>query len=173
MKSLKSLLLCLCLISSSFGFAASEPQRDKNTPVIETEFQNGFPNIFRPIGKFFGRLFGKKSKGIREYPFPSIESLNLSRTDIVAECLANSSCSTEKPTVEVSAEGRDSLREEIFYRYEISGGQIIGTGSKVTWDLSKANPGIYTITAIAEDACGGCGKRITKEVKVIECPDCR
>jgi hypothetical protein len=84
----------------------------------------------------------------------------------------NDSCSNNKPIIEISAEGRDWDGKEVVYKYQVSAGQIIGSGSKVVWDLSKVKPGIYTITAGADDACGGCGKTITKEIKVIECPNC-
>ncbi len=51
--------------------------------------------------------------------------------------------------------------------------RIIGKGKKVIWDLSNVKTGTYTITADADDGCGVCGKTVTKEIKIIECPNCQ
>lgn len=63
------------------------------------------------------------------------------------------------------------------YRYEVSGGRIVGSGAKVNLDLSGLKPGTYTITVYATAS----QEKKTDEVvissdkvsiKVESCPDC-
>ncbi|MDH3493709.1 MAG: hypothetical protein OEM82_09180, partial [Acidobacteriota bacterium] len=46
-----------------------------------------------------------------------------------------------------------------------------GQGANVSWDLSGASPGEYTLTAAVDDGCGVCSDPMTKTVNVREC-DC-
>jgi hypothetical protein len=57
------------------------------------------------------------------------------------------------------------------YNYTVSGGRIVGQGANVSWDLTGAQPGTYTITAGVDDGCGVCGKTQTRTITVTEC-DC-
>ena len=59
----------------------------------------------------------------------------------------------------------------VTYVYYISGGQIVGRGENVVWDLSGMKPGIYRITAVADNGCGPCGKYITRTVVVNKCSE--
>ncbi len=135
MKNILTLLFCLCIIFSSFGFAESTERQAAKSEFSfvssKTVAENEFPNIFRPIGNWFKRIFGK-SRRIVEPPFPSVENLTLSRTEVAASCsINNDSCSNNKPIIEISAEGRDWDGKEVVYKYQVSAGQIIGSGSKV------------------------------------------
>lgn len=73
--------------------------------------------------------------------------------------------------IEVSTIANDPENDVLTYKYIASGGEIIGEGSKVVWDLTGVEPGTYTITAGVDDGCGICGQTKTKEVTVKECPN--
>lgn len=103
--------------------------------------------------------------------FANVTNLTLSQTEIVASCYSDNSGLGNSQTIEVTTEMFDPESDVVTYKYEISGGKIVGVGAKVVWDLSKVKNGTYLITAAVDDGCGYCGKTITKEVKVIECPD--
>jgi hypothetical protein len=75
-------------------------------------------------------------------------------------------------TIEVLTDTFDPENDVLIYAYFITGGKIVGKGAKVAWYLSDVVPGIYTITAGADDGCGFCGQTMTKEIKVVECADC-
>lgn len=62
----------------------------------------------------------------------------------------------------------DPESDVLVYNYMISGGLIVGTGTKVIWDLNGVVAGTYTLTAAVDDGCGLCGARVTKTVTVVE-----
>lgn len=62
----------------------------------------------------------------------------------------------------------DPEGDVLMYNYTISGGRIVGTGTKVLWDLNEVMAGTYTLTAAVDDGCGLCGARMTKTVTVVE-----
>ncbi len=66
----------------------------------------------------------------------------------------------------------DPENNVVIYLYEISGGKIVGEGSKVIWDLSNVQTGTYTTTVRADDRCGKCGKSMSQEIRIVECSDC-
>lgn len=68
--------------------------------------------------------------------------------------------------VNVITTATDPEGDVLTYNYTVSGGRIVGAGTKVTWDLNGVLPGIYTITAGVDDGCGLCGKTETRTVKV-------
>jgi hypothetical protein len=79
--------------------------------------------------------------------------------------------------IDVKTVATDPENDPLTYSYVVSGGRIIGEGSKVMWDLSGVEPGTYKITAGVDDGCGICGKTVTKVIEVfnvpivdIECP---
>jgi len=45
---------------------------------------------------------------------------------------------------------RDFNKEPVF-AYTVTGGRVVGEGSKVTWDLSDMGPGFYTATVEVRD----------------------
>jgi len=57
------------------------------------------------------------------------------------------------------------------YAYTVTGGRVVGEGSKVTWDLSDAGPGIYTATVeVQDDKKHGALSSVT--VTSANCGDC-
>lgn len=70
--------------------------------------------------------------------------------------------------VSVVTTASDAEGDTLTYNYTVSGGRIIGAGTKVIWDLNGVRAGTYTITAGVDDGCGVCGKTATRTVTVIE-----
>jgi len=175
MKNILNLLFCLCIVFSSFGFAESiERQAAKselNFASSKTVAENEIPNVFRPIGNWFKRIFGRKGKIIYE-PTANVNDVSLSQNEIVASCSDNKNSCSNSEKINVSTAAVDPENDPLIYRYKVGAGKIVGEGAKVVWDLSGTKPGTYTITAGVEDGCGVCGRTVTKEVKVIECPNC-
>lgn len=100
-------------------------------------------------------------------PVASVASLTLSTTELII-CPAdakNEKCSN-RMEISVTTEPNNPLGDPLIYHYNISGGEIIGEGSKVIWDLSGLAPGSYTITAGVDDGCGICGETKTQTVEV-------
>ena len=127
---------------------------------------------------FFTRPL-KERKYIRYEPTPTgVKDLILSLTEIMADCSQTNSegnkiCSDKVKAIDVLAVSYDSEIDDVLaFNYTVTGGKVIGTGNKVIWDLSGVKPGTYKITAEVDDGCGVCGQPVTKEVKVIECPNC-
>jgi hypothetical protein len=95
-----------------------------------------------------------------------IDKVSLSTSEI----LFNSKNENKKISVDVSA--TDAENDVLTYIYKVSGGKIIGQGSRVLWDLSDVKPGTYTITAGIDDGAGIKSEMTTKTVVIKECPDC-
>ncbi|MDQ3800096.1 MAG: hypothetical protein M3384_11625 [Acidobacteriota bacterium] len=181
---MKNRLLCLCLVLSLCISANAVGSAQKNKIFSEAQtFQpnnhhqaaaaSEIPNVFRPIGIFFKRLFGKRRGAVYCPPPASVRNLTLSKTEVFSSCPADGkSCSGNEQTIEIFTDGYDPENDVLTYNYNVSGGKIIGQGAKVVWDLSGAKPGTYTITAGVDDGCGVCGRTETKEVRVLECPNC-
>ena len=70
--------------------------------------------------------------------------------------------------VGVTTIAEDPEGDVLKYRYTISGGRLMGSGSNVSWNLNGQIPGTYTITAVADDGCGSCGEKMTKSVKITD-----
>lgn len=184
MKKFMAVVFCLTVIFSSLCFAGSNGRQEKviqsGLIASRTIAKNGFPNIFRPIGNWVKRLFGKKRTAIIDYLY-NVDSLTLSKTEIILDCTLSATsgndCSKDTQSIEVfvtaSHNGFSLDSSEVVFRYQVSGGKILGEGKKIVWDLSGVKAGVYTITAAVDNGCGFCGKTITKEVRVIECPDCQ
>ena len=132
--------------------------------------------IFSPSAKDFPRLCDKPevrkyyaSKKNLRYPsqkntiicpnYPSnVTAIDLERYEIKTQ-----SGDTQIP---VSVTAVDPENDVLVYHYKVSAGKINGRGHRVVWDLSGVEPGIYKLTAIADDGCGFCGKWMTKTVVV-------
>jgi hypothetical protein len=167
MKIIQKFLICVFLTSATFGFAERKSVDVKSIEIIQT--QNSFPNIFRPITDFVKRIFGKKPKPIVCYFGPEITILNLDETEVGKNCVSADNHNILR--IKVSAEITSNSSNEYFlYRYEVSGGKIIGQGKEVIWDLSEMPKGTYTITANVDNGCSLCGKAITKSVSIFDCP---
>ncbi len=111
----------------------------------------------------------KKTKFICQLP-ASVTVLDLSKSEIFVSHPSNSS-SDESQKVEVSTVATDD--GTLTYIYTVSGGKIIGSGANVVWDLSNVKPGTYIITSAVDDGRGVWGTTKTKEIKVVECSDCK
>ncbi len=89
--------------------------------------------------------------------YTGVTTLTLSRNEV-------SALSDKKIEVVTTAVNPDG--DPLTYAYTVSGGKIIGTGSRVVWDLTGVLPGKYTITAAVDDGCGFCGQPKTEFVTV-------
>lgn len=116
------------------------------------------------ITKFYKSIF-------KDSYFANVDRLNLSQNVVFINCDSNKSrCSENKQQVEIWTEASDPENDVLIYHYKISGGEIVGKGEKVIWDLSNVEPGKYTIIAGVDDGCGICGHTKTRTIYVIECP---
>lgn len=167
----KVLVLCLCFALS--GVAVQSKDFSGNQSTIDyPHFQNGFPNVFRPIGNIFNKIIGKKRKPIVCLT-ANVTNLTLSRNEIVASCATGKDFCSGSKGIGIYTQAIDPEGDVLTYVYSVSGGKIIGQGDKVVWDLSGEKPGTYTITAGVEDSCGVCGRTMTKTATVVECSDCK
>ncbi len=166
------LIFYLCVAFSSIGFGGSIEQRlfTNSSKVSKKEF----PNIFRPIGKLFKRLFGKHQT-IREYPMANVKSITLSQnqSQVVYSTVTSKEikgCLTKRQPTNVLAKANEEQRgnETYSYRYNVSGGKILGEGREVIWDLSGVAPGNYRIMVEVDDGCGFCGQSVTTEICIVE-----
>ncbi len=80
----------------------------------------------------------------------------------------NENCTDAKKEISVSTTAVDKENEVLTYEYFVSGGEIVGSGANVVWDLRNVKPGTYSITASASDGCGICGETKTQYVLVGE-----
>ncbi|MBS1794664.1 MAG: hypothetical protein JSS81_12465 [Acidobacteria bacterium] len=132
---------------------------------------------FSPSAKNYGRLCERPE--VREYyasrrlvrdpatrnslidlfESPDVTALDLSRTEIVAG---------DDARIAVTTTVSDTSYTMVLYQYYVAAGKIVGRGPEVVWDLSGVRPGVYRITAVADDGCGPCGKYVTRTVVVKE-----
>lgn len=71
-----------------------------------------------------------------------------------------------RKNIAVTTTAVDPENDPLVYVYVVSAGKVIGSGAKVTWDLSGFGPGKYTITAGVDDGCGLCGETRTRTVTI-------
>jgi hypothetical protein len=79
---------------------------------------------------------------------------------------------SEDLVVRVTTKASDPENDLPTYAYLVSGGQIVGGGAKVDWDLSGLDAGTYTLIAMVQDGYGVVGRTIKKQVVVEECNGC-
>ena len=106
-----------------------------------------------------------------------VSSLVLDKTTVNIPCpqgtTPNPKYCPDDMSVKISAEATGAKNGVAIFRYTVSGGNIVGTGANVYWDLSGIRPGKYMITAAAaDDGFGFNGQVKTAEVFVNSCPDC-
>jgi hypothetical protein len=151
------------------------------TPTTVSQSFTGLPPGFLPSEDphgFIVQLFaGRRHKRATEIPnqAANVTALNLSSNSITLGCPpgqipvdANATCS-QSTSINVTTTAVDPENDVLTYQYTVSGGRIVGTGPTVSWDLSGATPGSYTITAGVDDGCGICGKTMTQTVTVANC----
>lgn len=161
MKKILTLIFCIFISFSSLCFA--EKRRTNSVKTQPTV--NDFPNIFRPIGNLFKKILGKEAEPIRCGVW-EISSVNLSQLEVFKNW-------ENSQKIQVESSDTDPELDIYDYRYTVSGGEIMGKGPKVIWDLSNVKAGNYTITAELDSGCNFCGRKIIKMISVKECPDCK
>ena len=144
--------------------------------TTSTGVPNGFLTSTDPHGFIFqitaGRRNARKTPVVNK--FADVTNLELSETRVTAKCpegqqpVAGQTC-TDDMSVNVTTTAVDPENDVLTYNYTVSGGRIVGQGANVSWDLTGAAPGTYTITAGVDDSCGVCGKTQTKTITVEEC----
>ncbi|HLA96020.1 MAG TPA: hypothetical protein VK612_09880, partial [Pyrinomonadaceae bacterium] len=138
----------------------------------------GFRTSSDPHGFFFQAFIGRRNKRLEDKVngFADVTALTLSDSEIKGGCQPGfvpkegQTCN-ESTSITVATTAVDPENDVLTYNYTVSGGRIVGTGANVTWDLSGAQPGTYTITSGVDDGCGLCGKTQTQTVTVAAC-DC-
>ncbi len=147
--------------------------------VISTTGQ-GVPPGFRPSADPHGFIFqlsmGRRNERAAEIVNrpATITSVDLSKTVVTRPCpqgqrpKEGEECSDDR-TINVRTSATDPEGDVLTYNYTVSGGRIVGQGANVSWDLSGANPGEYTLTAAVDDGCGVCSDPMTKTATVRDC----
>lgn len=138
----------------------------------------GFRTSSDPHGFFFQAFIGRRNPRQKEVvnQVANVTALSVSDSTITLGCepgfrpREGQSCA-ESTTVSVTTTAVDPENDILTYNYTVSGGRIVGSGANVSWDLSGAAPGTYTITAGVDDGCGLCGQTQTQTVTVAAC-DC-
>ncbi len=140
---------------------------------------NGFATSTDPHGFIFQFTAGRRNKreGDKIRPFANVDSVTLSNREIIIPCPPGTvpregTVCPDGSTIAVATSASSSDPTDVLtYNYTVSGGRIVGSGANVTWDLSGARPGTYTITAGADNGCGVCGTTKTETITVRDC-DC-
>lgn len=117
----------------------------------------------------------KERVAIDGHSVPNVTALNLSATEIILGCVGaqNKNCKNSDAKIQVTTVATDPENDVLTFNYTVSGGEVIGKGARVVWDLTGVAPGTYTITAGVDDGCGVCGMTKTQTVVVKECADCK
>ncbi|MGI8788410.1 MAG: hypothetical protein ACR2HG_11695 [Pyrinomonadaceae bacterium] len=148
--------------------------------TVVTSTSNGIPAGFvtsgDPNGFIFqvavGRRNSRKAEVVNK--FADVTDLALNKTTVTNPCppgfrpAEGQACSDDR-TVGITTTAVDPENDVLTYNYTVSGGRIVGQGANVTWDLTGAQPGTYTITSGVDDGCGVCGKTQTRTITVADC----
>lgn len=178
MREIKTLLISFCVVAALVNFAAGQTRRVIVNPTPKELAEVWQPNKEGCRVRYTAsyKRKGKKIIAIEYSCSPIIKSVTLSKTEITAfsipDCPQNNSCPNKDQSIEISTVAYDPEGDILIYQYEVSGGRIIGSGSKAVWDLSGLQPGFYKITVGVDDGCGVCGELVTKEIKVVACEEC-
>jgi len=138
----------------------------------------GFQESTDPHGymaQFFWGRRDNRSTEILNVP-ADVTAVALGASTVTIGCPAGfrsrSGACNDNRSVSISTTAVDKENDPLTYNYTVSGGRVVGTGSNVTWDLSGAAAGTYTVTVGVDDGCGVCGKTVTQTVTVAACADC-
>ncbi|HXH69690.1 MAG TPA: hypothetical protein VNI60_05000 [Pyrinomonadaceae bacterium] len=151
----------------------------RNTSNTFSGVPPGFRTSSDPHGFIFQVTAGRRNaRRPLQVPnqFANVTNLTLSQTEVIAPCPSGQVpregvvCS-DNMTTQVTTTAVDPENDVLTYNYTVSGGRIVGTGANVSWDLTGAAPGTYTITAGVDDGCGVCGQTQTRTITVRTC-DC-
>ena len=137
---------------------------------------NGFITSTDPYGFILqvtaGRRNSRKAEVVNKPA--DVTDVALGETTVTGKCApgfrpAEGSTCSDDMAANVTTTAVDPENDVLTYNYTVSGGRIVGQGANVSWDLSGAQPGTYTITAGVDDGCGVCGKTQTRTITVAEC----
>ena len=178
MKRLRILIFCICFFSVAGGAAAQSYEKVPPPCASFMKTQRG-GNKFRLFTKtknIFKKMFGMRQTIYCPFPPACISDLVLSQTEVLESCplpkKTTNFCPENKQSIQISSTAWNPVNDVLTYDYKVSAGEIIGKGRDRIWDLSGVKPGTYTITACVDNGVG-CLNTITKEVKVVGCPDCK
>ncbi len=183
MANLKILILCLCLlilcaVADGKSLAKKIPSQEvSNSTLLNARgFREISQNPFRVVKIFIKKLFGMKTIIVDYNSRPFIDTITLNKTHITTGC-QNKDSSLKSglenaQMVEATIHAADPDGDSILYYYQITAGKIIGSGTRVIWDLSGVSPGTYQIKVCADDGCGLCEKPVVMEINVVERTDC-
>jgi hypothetical protein len=76
-----------------------------------------------------------------------------------------------KLKLKLKTEASDPDADTLLYTYSVSGGQIVGDGPEVTWNLGGVAPGPYEAKLIVDDGLGGTASS-SLQIMVQECGVC-
>ncbi len=156
--------------------------------VINSTFRGtptGFNTSNDPHGFGFQVTVGRRNNRATD-PInvpPDVTSVDLNKKRITTGCPAGqrpkegANCSDDK-SINISTKAVDKENDPLTYTYTVNGGRIVGNGANVSWDLTGAQPGNYTVTVGANDGCGICGQTKTETITVekcdcnVQCPTC-
>lgn len=148
------------------------------TNIVSQGIPAGFATSNDPHG-FIGQItIGRRNSRSNETPgivraFANVDDLVVEDTMVTLPCDNGVDGCSDKTTLSVKSSASSSdPTDQLLYNYTVSGGRIVGNGANVSWDLSGAKPGTYTITSAVDNGCGLCGKTVTKTVEVKKCDKC-
>jgi hypothetical protein len=147
--------------------------------TVTTGIPAGFATSTDPHGYIVSLSAGRRNSRSNEEvgkprSFADVTNLEVEDSMVTLPCPAGTTdgCA-DKSALSVKSTGTSSdPTDTLLYNYTVSGGRIVGTGSNVSWDLSSAKAGTYTITSAVDNGCGFCGKTVTKTVTVKDCDKC-
>jgi hypothetical protein len=110
---------------------------------MNNKFDLDFPNNRERNGFVFGVSFTKPVSGVGNNHYPTV-ALETDSDEVQAGGSAT-----------ITATGFDQDNDSISYAWTSTGGQIAGSGPKVTLVTTGLSPGKYTVRATATDGRGG------------------
>ena len=115
-----------------------------------------------------------QKRSAQAQPAPPTVSLTADKT-LITVCARDSSLDSSR--VQLRADATSPEGRPLRYKWETTGGRVVGEGATTVWDLSGAAPGTYratveasTVTAEANTNDAGCTAFTSTVVQVIECP---
>jgi hypothetical protein len=156
------LVFCICVIFATTGISEVRS-------VAYTHDQAQADDPLLKIAGWIKRLFVTAKP--TNCPVAEVDELTLDKTELITLCDNDErSCQNENDRIKVATTVKNYNEDSLIYLYKVSGGNVIGKGARVVWDLSNVAPGDYTIIAGVDDGCGVCGRTQTRTVKVTTNP---
>lgn len=124
-------------------------------------------------GETKSRKISVKENSFEITPLAEIKELILDKTELLAACpvgrLRRISCPAGNCAVSVASVSED---KNLTYEYKTSGGEIVGSGDKIVWNLANLKTGEYSIFVSASDDGVGFGEWKEATVTIKENPAC-